>query len=73
MQFPAKDLEGKSVSPADYEGNVLLIDFWATWCGLCMAELPNVLDAYKKYHEQGFEIPASRSIATATSTICRAS
>ncbi len=54
--FTAKSLSGDEVSPAKYKGKVLLLDFWATWCGPCIAELPNVKQAYNAYHEQGFEI-----------------
>lgn len=49
-------LDGKPLSLDDYKGKVLLIDFWATWCGPCRAELPNVKQVYEKYHEKGFEI-----------------
>ncbi|HYC77914.1 MAG TPA: TlpA disulfide reductase family protein [Planctomycetota bacterium] len=56
--FPesAKDTTGASVSLDQYKGKVLLIDFWATWCPPCMAEVPHVVAAYAKYKDRGFEV-----------------
>jgi thiol-disulfide isomerase/thioredoxin len=49
-------LDGREVDVTQMKDKVVLIDFWATWCGPCVAELPHVKEAYEKLHAKGFEI-----------------
>lgn len=56
LDFQVTGLRGEPLSLSQYRGQVVLLDFWATWCGPCIAEMPNVKETYAKYKNQKFEI-----------------
>jgi peroxiredoxin len=54
--FRVTDLKGRTISLSDYKGKVLILNFWATWCPPCRAEIPGFVDAYAQEKANGFEI-----------------
>jgi len=54
--FELTTLDDKKIAPKDFKGKVLMLDFWATWCGPCREELPRLKELYAKHHAEGFEI-----------------
>jgi peroxiredoxin/ElaB/YqjD/DUF883 family membrane-anchored ribosome-binding protein len=56
LDFTQNNAEGQSVKFADFKGKYVLVDFWASWCGPCRAENPNVLKAYNQYKDKNFTV-----------------
>ncbi len=56
LDFVLKDTKGKEVRLSDFEGKVVVIDFWTTWCKYCVKEIPDLNNMYEEYRSEGLEI-----------------
>jgi peroxiredoxin len=56
LDFTMKDMDGKNVRLSDYKGKVILLDFWATWCGPCKFEIPGFVELQEKYGKDGLQV-----------------
>ena len=54
--FTLRDMDGKSVTLSDYKGKVIIMSFWATWCGPCKAEMPHLQKLLDAKHSEGLEV-----------------
>jgi thiol-disulfide isomerase/thioredoxin len=56
LTFTIKDLQGADVALDTYRGKVILLDFWATWCGPCKIEIPGFIELYSRYRSEGLQV-----------------
>jgi peroxiredoxin len=56
LDFTVNDMHGEPISLASFKGQVIILDFWATWCPPCKAEIPNFVELQKAYGDQGLQV-----------------
>ena len=56
LDYTLKDMNGNDVDLATFKGNVILLNFWATWCGPCKIEIPGFIELQDEYGDQGFVV-----------------
>jgi peroxiredoxin len=56
LDFTLRDVAGNDVKLADYLGRVIVLDFWATWCAPCRVAIPDLVELYERYRDQGFVV-----------------
>ncbi|MDR2205309.1 MAG: AhpC/TSA family protein [Flavobacteriaceae bacterium] len=56
VDFQQENMNGENIKLSDYQGKIILLDFWGSWCAPCIAEFPNLINTYHSFKDQGFEI-----------------
>ena len=56
VEYKGQDLDGNTLDLKDFRGNVVLVEYWAFWCGFCLEEIPQIKEVYHDYYDEGFRV-----------------